>query len=140
MLNKLKIFHHARIRQLTIGLFIKRQVNSGRDKALNFNFCLKFCIFNLNHRFKNMSDLELETKHEKYLITIRNLRANNFSKDLPFLILSENLPGGQVYKEFADGRIEIQEVVSAGKKFRTRVIKVLKGLQADSVRKTYGLL
>lgn len=87
-----------------------------------------------------MSDLELETKHEKYLITIRNLRANNFSKDLPFLILSENLPEGQVYKEFADGRIEIQEVISAGKKFRTRVIKVLKGLQADSIRKTSGLL
>ena len=87
-----------------------------------------------------MSDLELENKHEKYLITIRNLRANNFSKDLPFLILSENLPEGQVYKEFADGRIEIQEVASAGKKFSTRVIKVLKGMQADSIRKIYGLL
>jgi hypothetical protein len=87
-----------------------------------------------------MSDLELETKHEKYLITIRNLRAKNFSKDLPFLILSENLPECQVYKEFADGRIEIQEVTSAGKKFSTRVIKVLKGMHADSIRKTYGLL
>ena len=87
-----------------------------------------------------MSDLDLETKHEKYLITIRNLRVKNFSKDLPFLILSETLPEGQVYKEFADGRIEIQEVASAGKKFSTRVIKVLKGMQADSIRKTYGLL
>jgi len=50
-----------------------------------------------------MSDLELETKHEKYLITMINLRAKNFSKDLPLLILSETLPAGQVYKEFADG-------------------------------------
>ncbi|MGY0034749.1 hypothetical protein [Pedobacter sp. NJ-S-72] len=87
-----------------------------------------------------MSDSELETKHEKYLITIRNLRANNFSKDLPFLILSENLPESQVYKEFSDGRIELQEVGSTGKNFRTRVIKVLKGMQADSIRKSYGLL
>ncbi|MBB6502584.1 hypothetical protein [Pedobacter cryoconitis] len=87
-----------------------------------------------------MSDFKLETKHEKYLITIKNLRAKNFSNNLPFLILSEKLPEGQVYKEFADGRIEIQEVASAGKKFRTRVIKVLKGLQADNVRKAYGLL
>jgi hypothetical protein len=51
-------------------------------------------------------------------LTIRNLRANNFSKGLPFPILSENLPEGQVYKEFADGRIEIQEVLSAGKNFQ----------------------
>ena len=87
-----------------------------------------------------MSDLELENKHEKYFITIRNLRANNFSKDLPFLILSENLPEGQVYKEFVDGHIEIHEIASAGNKFSTRVIKVLKGMQADSIRKTYGLL
>ncbi len=83
-----------------------------------------------------MSDLELKTKHEKYLITIRNLRAHNFSKGLPFLILSENLPESQVYKEFADGRVEIQEVLSAGKNFHTRVLKVLKGVQADSIRKT----
>jgi hypothetical protein len=87
-----------------------------------------------------MSDLELENKHEKYLITIRNLRATNFSKNLPFLILSESLPDGQVYKEYADGRIEIQEVASIGKSFHTRVVKVFKGMQADSIRKTYGLL
>lgn len=87
-----------------------------------------------------MSDLELENKRERYLITIRNLRAKNFSKDLPFLILSESLPKGQVYKEFADGRIEIQEVTSTGNKFQTRVIKVLNSMQADSIRKSYGLL
>ena len=86
-----------------------------------------------------MANFELETKYEKYLVTIKNIRSKNFSNDLPFLILSEKLPEGQVYKEFADGRIEIQEVASDGKKFNTRVIKVLKGFQADSVRKAYGL-
>ncbi len=87
-----------------------------------------------------MIDFELENRHKKYLITIKNLRTRNFSNNLPFLILSENLPEGQVYREFADGRIEIQEIASAGKNFKTRVIKVLKGLQADKVRKAYGLL
>lgn len=87
-----------------------------------------------------MSNLEFETKRENYLITIKNLRKRNFSKGLPFLLLSENLPEGQVYKEFADGRIEIQEVAAAGKDFRTRVVKVFKGRQADSIRKRYGLL
>lgn len=86
-----------------------------------------------------MANFELETKYEKYLVTIKNIRSKNFSNDLPFLILSEKLAEGQVYKEFADGRIEIQEVASDGKKFNTRVIKILKGFQADNVRKAYGL-
>ena len=87
-----------------------------------------------------MPDLELDNKRKRYLITIRNLRIKNFSKGLPFLILSESLPAGQVYKEFADGRIEIQEVTSDGNKFQTSVIKVLNSKQSDSIRKSYGLL
>ncbi|TCC86486.1 hypothetical protein EZ428_23780 [Pedobacter frigiditerrae] len=87
-----------------------------------------------------MVDLELEEKHKKYLVTIKYLRHRNFSNNLPFLILSEDLPDGQVYKEFPDGRIEIQEVKSAGKKFITRVVKILKERQAEEVRKSYGLL
>lgn len=86
-----------------------------------------------------MVDFELEEKHRKYLITIQNLPHRNFSNNLPFLILAEDLPDGQVYKEFADGRIEIKEVKSAGKKFCTRVIKILKTVQAEKVRKACGL-
>ncbi|WP_431292492.1 hypothetical protein [Pedobacter sp. P26] len=63
-----------------------------------------------------LTNLETETKQEKYLDVLRNLRAKNFSRNLPFLILSNKLPKGQVYKEYNDGRIEIQEVSSAGKK------------------------
>jgi hypothetical protein len=87
-----------------------------------------------------MSNLKFETKREKYLIAIRNLRKRNFSIGLPFLLLSETLPEGQVYKEFPDGRIELQEVAFAGKDFRTRVAKVFKGTQADGIRKQYGIL
>lgn len=86
-----------------------------------------------------MVDFELEEKHKKYLSTIKNLRQRNFSNNLPFLILSEDLPDGQVYKEFPDGRIEIQEVKSVGKKFSTRVVKILKAWQAEKVREAYGL-
>ncbi|MGQ7855183.1 hypothetical protein ACUN24_13185 [Pedobacter sp. WC2501] len=86
-----------------------------------------------------MVDFELEEKHKKYLITVKNLRHRNFSNNLPFLILSEDLPDGQVYKEFPDGRIEVQEIKSAGKNFSTRVVKILKAWQAQKVREAYGL-
>ncbi|PQJ12284.1 hypothetical protein CJD36_000560 [Flavipsychrobacter stenotrophus] len=79
-------------------------------------------------------------KDEKYLITIKRLRAVNFSKNLPFLILSDKLPDGQVYREFADGHIELQEVFSTGSTFQYKVLKTLHASEADKVRKAYGLL
>lgn len=77
---------------------------------------------------------------EQYLSTIKKLRAVNFSKNLPFLILSDKLPDGQVYREFADGHIELQEVFSVGSEFRYKVLKTLLASEADKVRKAYGLL
>ena len=87
-----------------------------------------------------MSESELTVRHEKYIATIKNLRDRNFSRDLPFLILSDHLPEGQVYKEFSDGRIEVQEIIASGKKLRSRVVDILKGVDADAVREDYGLL
>jgi len=84
-------------------------------------------------------DIEIIGKDEKYLVTIKNLRSRNFSRNLPFLILSEQLPDGQVYREFPDGRIELQEVFAEGPKFSSKVIQVLKAPEADVVRKEYGL-
>jgi hypothetical protein len=86
------------------------------------------------------ADIEVAIKDEKYLFTIKNLRSRNFSKNLPFLILSEELPDGQVYREFPDGRIELQEVFAEGPKFQSKVIQVLRAPEADRVRKEYGLL
>lgn len=80
-----------------------------------------------------------DTKQEKYLGVLRNLRAKNFSRNLPFLILSNKLPKGQVYKEYNDGRIEVQEVSSAGKTFKVKVLKTLAIKEADLVRSDYGL-
>jgi len=85
------------------------------------------------------ADIDITTRDEKYLITVKNLRSRNFSKNLPFLILSEQLPDGQVYREFPDGRMELQEVFAEGAKFRSKVIKVLNAPEADRVRKEYGL-
>jgi hypothetical protein len=85
------------------------------------------------------ADIKIITKDEKYLITVKNLRSRNFSKNLPFLILSEQLPDGQVYREFPDGRMELREMFAEGPKFKSKVIQVLKAPEADRVRKEYGL-
>jgi hypothetical protein len=112
--------------------------------SINLSFVLwpEICIFTLAKMEHTMSlmNLETETKQEKYLDVLRNLRAKNFSRNLPFLILSNKLPRGQVYKEYADGRIEIQEVSSAGKNFNVRVLKTLAIKEAELVRQDYGLL
>lgn len=79
-------------------------------------------------------------KDEKYLFTIRGIRARNFGKNLPFLILSDKLPDGQVYREFPDGHIELQLVFSIGSKFQYKALRTLPASEADSVRKANGLL
>ncbi|MCE6989664.1 hypothetical protein [Dyadobacter sp. CY323] len=77
---------------------------------------------------------------ERHLITVRALRSRNFRKKLPFLILSEKLPEGQVYREFPDGRIEVQQVSYAGARFEAKVIDVLTPSDADQIRKEHELL
>jgi len=84
-------------------------------------------------------DFEITTKREKYINTIKELRLKNFNNDLPFLILSEKLPEGQAYQEFRDGHIEIQEVFSVGSDYGFKVIRILTTVEADQVRKDYGL-
>lgn len=83
-----------------------------------------------------MTDLELElaVRDEKFLATIRELRLRNFSNNLPFLILSDKLPEGQAYREFTDGRIEIQATSFVGIKFKSKLIRVLSPEEAEKVR------
>ena len=80
------------------------------------------------------------TKDEKYLHTLKGLRTRNFSMNLPLLLLSDKLPEGQVYREYADGRIEIQEIYSEGSVYKYKVIGHLSAAEADGLRRTYGLL
>ena len=86
------------------------------------------------------TDVEARKKEEKYLFTIRDIRARNFDKGLPFLMLSGDLPEGQVYREYADGRIELQEVFFVGPKFQCKVLRELTATEANKVRKANGLL
>ncbi|HEY5326123.1 MAG TPA: hypothetical protein VIJ27_03925 [Mucilaginibacter sp.] len=85
-------------------------------------------------------DLEIATREEKYINTIKEMRLKNFSKGLPFLILSDKLPDGQVYREFPDEHIELQEVSAVGSKYNTTVFKILSSTEADHIRKENGLL
>jgi hypothetical protein len=80
------------------------------------------------------------SKDESYRLTLKALRVRNFSRNLPFLMLSDKLPEGQVYREYADGHIEVQEVFTVGSRFHHKLLKVLPAREADKVRSEYGLL
>jgi hypothetical protein len=85
-------------------------------------------------------DYSSTLQSEKYLHTIKELRCRNFGRNLPFLMLSSKLPDGQVYREYPDGRIELQNVFTIGSKFEYNVIRILTPLEANEVRSEYGLL
>ena len=79
------------------------------------------------------------TRDEKYTATILAIRSRNFEKNIPFLILSGDLPEGQGYREFNDGRIELQEVYTEGAKIKSRVLRVLTDAEAAKIRLDNGL-
>jgi len=45
-----------------------------------------------------------------------------------------------VYREFPDGRVEVQLVFAVGAKYQSKVVTVLNSADADKVRMAYGLL
>ena len=81
---------------------------------------------------------EIEIQQKKFLQTILDLRKRNFSKGIPFLILSDKLPSGQSYNEFADGRIELVKLVKKNGEYETELVRVLGKKEADLVRKETG--
>ena len=89
---------------------------------------------------KVMADIhKTAKKDEKYLFTVNKLRSRNFSRNLPFLILSPELPDGQVYREYPDGHIELQQVFSMGTEFRYKVLKTISASEAEHIRMANGL-
>ncbi|MEO6286906.1 MAG: hypothetical protein ABIN80_05550 [Dyadobacter sp.] len=107
------------------------------------NFVFLLCIHVENNQKKKdyMSKSPSNGKDQKqrYTATVKALRSRNFKKNLPFLILSDKLPDGQVYREFPDGRIEVQQVFATGSKFEVKVLHVLGSSDADKVREEYEL-
>ena len=77
---------------------------------------------------------EISLQEKKFALTIEKLRARNFSRNLPFLILSDKLPEGQGFYEFADGHIEVQEVYTVGAEIETRFVRRLTDAEAEEVR------
>lgn len=84
-------------------------------------------------------ELEVTEREQKYINTLKELREENFSKNLPYLMLSDQLPEGQAYREYADGHIELQEILVNGSDYHFKVIKTLSPSEAARVRKEYGL-
>ncbi|SDF46759.1 hypothetical protein SAMN05216464_118106 [Mucilaginibacter pineti] len=67
------------------------------------------------------------------------LRQKNLAGGLPFLILSEDLPEGQAYREFPDGHIEIQEITENGAELRSKLVRKLTQAEAVKFRLKNGL-
>jgi hypothetical protein len=69
----------------------------------------------------------------------RNLRRRNLDNGLPFLILSEDLPEGQAYREFPDGHIEVQEILEDGINLNAKLVRKLTPAQTKDFRLKNGL-
>jgi len=82
-------------------------------------------------------EIEIASQDKKFAATIEKLRKSNFSNNLPFLILSNELSEGQGFYEFADGHIEIQEVYTVGADIETRFIRRLTDAEANRIRETH---
>ena len=67
------------------------------------------------------------------------LRQRNLNNNLPFLILSGDLPEGQAYREFPDGHIEIQEIIEDGANLKSKLIRNLTKAEAVDFRIKNGL-
>ncbi|HEY8955189.1 hypothetical protein [Chitinophaga sp.] len=80
---------------------------------------------------------EIALQDKKFAATIEKIRKRNFSNNLPFLMLSDKLPEGQGFYEYADGHIEIQEVYTIGAEIETRLIRRLSDAESITIRQQY---
>lgn len=84
-------------------------------------------------------ETEIALQDERVSEVTRALRQRNLNNNLPFLILSENLPEGQAYREFPDGHIEIQEIIEDGANLKSKLIRHLTKAEAADLRLKNGL-
>ena len=82
---------------------------------------------------------EIALQERKITAAFKDLRHYKFKQNLPFLILSEELPEGQSYLEYANGRVELQEVYEAGATLKAKQVRVLSKAEAITVRVNHGL-
>ncbi|PTT03048.1 hypothetical protein DBR11_03345 [Pedobacter sp. HMWF019] len=88
-----------------------------------------------------MTDMMKTDKSEERLkAAFYKLRENKFKANLPFLILSEELPDGQAYYEYGDGRIEIRLTKTDNNVYNDILVRELNTVEAYKVRRENGLL
>lgn len=85
-------------------------------------------------------ETEIALQDKRVSEVTRALRQKNLNNNLPFLILSGDLPEGQAYREFPDGHIEIQEIVDNGANLKSKLVRRLTKAEALDFRLKNGLL
>jgi len=84
-------------------------------------------------------ETEIALQDKRVSEVTRALRQKNLDNNLPFLILSGDLPEGQAYREFPDGHIEIQEIIEDGADLKSKLVRKLTEAQAVDFRVKNGL-
>ncbi|MGF7083035.1 hypothetical protein [Mucilaginibacter sp. UYCu711] len=67
------------------------------------------------------------------------LREDNFNRGIPFMMFSDNLPDGEAYLEYPDGKIEVVRIDEEGEENNLTTVKILSKVEAERVRIEYGL-
>ena len=80
---------------------------------------------------------ELEVLESIGTAAVKRLRDSKLSTGKPFMINSDELPSGQSYLEYPDGRVCIVEVSANSRSFV--VLDTLNAKQAASVRFRHGI-
>lgn len=106
------------------------------NQSIVYNACdfISLVLLVANYYMDNIYQEQI-IRQPKYIDTINQIRQKNFSKNLPFLILSEKLPDGQVYHEFPDGHIELQKLNKNDLSISFTLVKTLSATTADQLRK-----
>ncbi|WP_146186444.1 hypothetical protein [Pedobacter sp. HMWF019] len=84
--------------------------------------------------------MKTDKSEERLKAAFYKLRENKFKANLPFLILSEELPDGQAYYEYGDGRIEIRLTKTDNNVYNDILVRELNTVEAYKVRRENGLL
>jgi hypothetical protein len=87
-----------------------------------------------------MTDLVREKQAERLTAKTKELRAEKFKNNQPFLILSNKLPTGQSYLEYPNGKIKIQHIGIQDNQYVPSIVRELTEVEAYRVRSENGLL
>lgn len=82
---------------------------------------------------------EITLQEKKIAAAFEGLRAKKFEQGLPFLILSDELPEGQAYREYANGKMEVQEVYEEDFALKSKIVRLVAETEAARVRLIHGL-